>query len=140
MSLTPELLKYMDTGHALAALRLELAPDMAWLPDWIESLLPDKSAEDIIAAAENYQLDAKDINALGEAYFGSVPYSCSLLTVLQSYEETLPTAERLREILEADIARLQAKIDALMLEYCPDEMTPQQIANYESHQKAVPNV
>jgi hypothetical protein len=37
----------------------------------------------------------------------------------------------------AAIVRLQAKIDALMLEYCPDEMTPQQLANYEFHQKAV---
>ncbi|MFA6315640.1 MAG: hypothetical protein WC648_04725 [Candidatus Paceibacterota bacterium] len=40
----------------------------------------------------------------------------------------------------AAIARLQAKIDALMLEYCPQEMTPQQIKNYEHNQKAVPNV
>ena len=29
----------------------------------------------------------------------------------------------------------QAKIDALMLEYCPDEMTPEQIAEWEKHQK-----
>lgn len=33
----------------------------------------------------------------------------------------------------------QAKIDALMLEYCPDEMTPEQIAEWERHQRAVPN-
>ena len=31
---------------------------------------------------------------------------------------------------------LQAKIDALMLEYCPDEMTPEQIENWKRHQKA----
>jgi hypothetical protein len=31
---------------------------------------------------------------------------------------------------------LMAKIDALMFEYCPDEMTPEQIANYEAHVKA----
>lgn len=35
---------------------------------------------------------------------------------------------------------LQAKIDALMLEYCPNEMTPQQIKEWERHQKAVPRV
>lgn len=33
------------------------------------------------------------------------------------------------------MAAQQAKIDALMLEYCPEEMTPEQIANYEAHQK-----
>ncbi len=29
----------------------------------------------------------------------------------------------------------QAQIDALMLEYCPDEMTTEQIDNWEKHQK-----
>ena len=29
---------------------------------------------------------------------------------------------------------LQAKIDALMLEYCPDEITPEQIENWKRHQ------
>lgn len=33
---------------------------------------------------------------------------------------------------------LQAKIDALMLEYCPEEMTPEQIKNWEKHQKPSP--
>lgn len=39
-----------------------------------------------------------------------------------------------------EIERLQARIDALMLAHCPDEMTPEQIAEWERHQKAVPNV
>lgn len=29
---------------------------------------------------------------------------------------------------------LEAKIDALMLEYCPDEMTPEQLENWGNHQ------
>lgn len=33
---------------------------------------------------------------------------------------------------------MQAKIDALMLEYCPDEMTPEQVAEWGRHQKRVP--
>lgn len=51
----------------------------------------------------------------------------------------------LREALAAmqGLARLtqhqQARIDALMLEHCPDEMTPEQIAEWERHQKAVHN-
>lgn len=35
------------------------------------------------------------------------------------------------------IAELEAKIDALMLEYCPDEMTPEQIENWGKHQRRV---
>jgi len=31
----------------------------------------------------------------------------------------------------------QAKIDALMLEYCPDEMTPEQLENWGKHQRRV---
>ena len=34
---------------------------------------------------------------------------------------------------------LQAKIDRLMLEYCPEEMTPEQMANWAKHQKPVGN-
>lgn len=36
---------------------------------------------------------------------------------------------------------LQSLIDALMLEHCPDEMTPEQITEWERCQKALtPNV
>jgi hypothetical protein len=38
---------------------------------------------------------------------------------------------------QAARAPLQAKIDALMLEYCPDEMTPEQIDEWERHQRPV---
>jgi len=31
---------------------------------------------------------------------------------------------------------LLARIDELMFEYCPEEMTPEQIANYEAHVRA----
>ena len=33
-----------------------------------------------------------------------------------------------------EIQNMQARIDALMMEYCPEEMTPAQIANWEKHQ------
>ena len=37
--------------------------------------------------------------------------------------------------VRADVlAAKQAKIDELMLEYCPNEMTPEQIKNWEAHQ------
>lgn len=35
------------------------------------------------------------------------------------------------------IAALEAKIDALMLEYCPDEMTKEQLGNWAAHQRPV---
>lgn len=37
--------------------------------------------------------------------------------------------------LERELAAAQAKIDALMLEHCPDEMTPEQVANWGKHQR-----
>lgn len=36
--------------------------------------------------------------------------------------------------LKADAASKQARIDALMLEHCPDEMTPEQMAEWAAHQ------
>lgn len=39
--------------------------------------------------------------------------------------------------LERAVARAQARIDALMLEYCPDEMTPEQVAEWARHQRPV---
>ena len=36
--------------------------------------------------------------------------------------------------LERKVAALQAKIDELMLEYCPDEMTPEQLSEWERNQ------
>lgn len=41
--------------------------------------------------------------------------------------------------LADEIERLQARIDALMLEHCPDEIKPEQAANWERHQVAAPN-
>jgi len=40
----------------------------------------------------------------------------------------------LRECAEALDAK-QAQIDSLMLEYCPDEMTKEQIEEWEKHQR-----
>lgn len=39
--------------------------------------------------------------------------------------------------LEAEVAAKQAKIDELMLEYCPDEMTPEQIEEWGRNQRPV---
>lgn len=36
---------------------------------------------------------------------------------------------------DEEIAALQAQIDSLMLEYCPEEMTKEQLAEWEKSQK-----
>lgn len=41
------------------------------------------------------------------------------------------------EYLKRENTALQAQIDRLMLEYCPDEMTSEQMANWIAHQRAV---
>ncbi len=43
-------------------------------------------------------------------------------------------AEETAAEVRAEVARLQARIDALMLEYCPGEMTPDQTAEWARHQ------
>jgi len=51
--------------------------------------------------------------------------------------EYLETNAHLRaELFEAkrQLAAKQAQIDELMLEYCPDEMTEEQLAEYARHQ------
>ena len=39
--------------------------------------------------------------------------------------------------LRSAVAAKQARIDALMLEYCPDEMTPEQVDEWARHQRPV---
>ena len=39
------------------------------------------------------------------------------------------------DILHRFIDEQQAEIDRLMMEYCPEEMTEEQIDNFERHQK-----
>ena len=48
----------------------------------------------------------------------------------------LQAATALRQLQEESAAK-QAHIDRLMLEYCPDEMTPEQLAEWGRHQRPV---
>lgn len=61
---------------------------------------------------------------------------------IEQLEDALATSRELKQIwrnraykIEKNLAAAQAKIDALMLEYCPEEMTPEQIAKWERYQK-----
>lgn len=44
--------------------------------------------------------------------------------------DDLSVADEAADMIEA----MQARIDALMLEHCPGEMTQEQIANWQKHQ------
>jgi hypothetical protein len=69
---------------------------MAWLPDWIESEISEEDRA-ITAAAENYGLDAADIEALGDAYFESITHTCAVLNVLNGDPGFRGTPEELEE-------------------------------------------
>jgi hypothetical protein len=49
----------------------------------------------------------------------------------------LAAADRI-EALEQALRQAQARIDALMLEFCPNEMTPEQISAWADCQKVAP--
>lgn len=61
---------------------------------------------------------------------------------LLSQRDDLPVdrlpAYREMEALQKTVQAKQAEIDRLMLEFCPDEMTPEQMADWERHQRGVP--
>lgn len=75
-----------------------------------------------------------------------IAFVCDRLVNSDEYagDEAIPAiAEDAKNlILELVAARdnLQAKVDALMLKYCPDEMTQAQVRNWEAHQVAAPNI
>ncbi len=60
--------------------------------------------------------------------------------VLNLTEQLLILTEKQNQSL-FELSKLSHKqqfiIDSLMFEYCPDEMTPEQIANFEAHVQAV---
>jgi len=59
------------------------------------------------------------------------------LKTTDPYDKTEGRIEKtLRECAEALDAK-QAQIDALILEYCPDEMTEEQIEEWRKHQRPV---
>ena len=56
--------------------------------------------------------------------------------IMDQRDDYLPNGlERFAELVAAP---LQAKIDALMLEFCPEEMTQEQVDNWMKHQVKAP--
>lgn len=60
-----------------------------------------------------------------------------MLGVTENIYRDVPLAVRALQVALRDgIAAKQAKIDALMFEFCPDKLTAEQIAKWSKHQKA----
>jgi len=65
------------------------------------------------------------------ALSGEIDYQRCTIDAL--VKDTDALNERIKQ-LESELAAKQAKIDALMLQYCPDEMSQEQISNWEIDQ------
>ena len=65
----------------------------------------------------------------------------AVLRDMARYLTQYSQARKRRHLLHAaaEIERLQTRIDALMLEHCPDEMTHEQMAEWARHQVAAPD-
>lgn len=95
-------LKMMDYGHAIAVLRAEMddltsTPLELFLLDRVESLLDDGTGAHK-EVAEEYDLDATDIEKLGDALIQNATNSAALLSALG--EAGIQTPAALAEILE----------------------------------------
>lgn len=53
----------------------------------------------------------------------------------EEYESRAERAEARVAELERVVSSVRARIDALKLKYCPDEMTPEQVAEWVRHQR-----
>lgn len=60
--------------------------------------------------------------------------TCSKQTYKAQADECWSTQNGLIAAIEAAINAKQAEIDLLMLEFCPERMTEEQIAEWEAHQ------
>ena len=69
-----------------------------------------------------------------EDFLGGKPAHSANRTYLFTMHELTAYSEALRAKDKAYIDSLQAKIDRLMLEFCPNEMTPEQIVAWGNSQ------
>jgi hypothetical protein len=76
---------------------------------------------------------------VAEDYPHKTMSTAKLARLMEEASEQLKTlAYRVRQGTDALMSELdarQAKIDALMLEFCPDEMTADQLENWKRHQR-----
>lgn len=67
----------------------------------------------------------------------SIDVEAALRGLVRSPEDTAKVWYAEYEAMKREVGRKQAEIDRLMLEYCPQEMTPEQIEEWRKHQVRV---
>lgn len=104
MALTAQLMANMDDGHLVSALLAEMDPLTSTdteheLLARVERLL-DEADDGIVKAAENYDLSAADITALGDALIVNADQTAKLLGAIgdEGYDDP--------ETLKADLELL----------------------------------
>lgn len=65
-----------------------------------------------------------------------IDQASALLREYATLLQAQPAEAKHIQRLESENEAMQAKIDALMLEFCPGEMTAEQLERWASHQKA----
>lgn len=98
----------------------------------------DVVPEKVLATAKLVDELRADIVCGSQGFAGP---SCCILKPRHKGQHVYGRAPRRTtlEHLAADcIEELEARVDALMLEYCPDEMTDEQKARWAAHQSAAP--
>lgn len=105
MALTAQLMANMDDGHLVSALHAELDPLTSTdtereLLARVERLLDEADDDGIVKAAENYDLSAADITALGDALIVNADQTAKLLGAIggEGYDDP--------EALKADLELL----------------------------------
>ena len=79
--------------------------------------------------------DAATIAQLRDENARLTQYKDGAYTALQKKNDELDALQSTIAQQAEQLAAAQARIDALMLEYCPKDMTPEQLANYAAHQR-----
>jgi hypothetical protein len=79
------------------------------------------------ADENHYALDRSDIN---KEIYRNILTRNALLGYLAGYQAALASKQ-------CEISHLKFKIDSLMLEFCPSEMTQEQVENWAEHQKKI---
>ena len=86
--------------------------------------------------AENERLVREVVDRNRRAFEGDKAKAAidSSYELYEKLEDELNELKRQRNEYKADASAKQAEIDRLMLEFCPDEMTPEQIEEWGKHQ------
>jgi hypothetical protein len=106
----------------------EPQPEALWLADWCDA-----------HSSGIYRPSAQAATVLREQHEAITRFKAQVERLMQERDESrAANAYMLEQVAKygALIAELEAKIDALMLEFCPEDMTPEQRANWASHQSA----